>query len=134
MGKMEENGGNAGKRGNGGYSTRDVGCGGLWRDAVEENETKLGEKWEKSGTRYPFTTVPFSPFFRRLKTFPTVPFGKISSPHSPTEKWDFLTLTDTHRYGPVRMRVRPRRRPFPRMHVCPFPPSSYCVPKQCPRL
>ena len=51
-------------------------------------------RWE-----YPFFTVPFSPSFRRSKTFPTIPFVKISSPHSPTEKWGALPLTDTHRHG-----------------------------------
>ena len=33
------------------------------------------------------------------KTLPTVPFVKIDSPHSPTETWEFLRLTDTHRPG-----------------------------------
>ena len=59
------------------------GCGGMWLK-------KLGEKWEKNGSKMgrdtPFLTVPFCPFFRRSKIFPTVPFTKISSPHSPTEK------------------------------------------------
>ena len=47
----------------------------------------------------PFFTVPLSPFSRRSKTFPTIPFVKTSAPQSPTEKWEFLPLTDTHRHG-----------------------------------
>ena len=50
------------KWGNSGHSTRDVGCGGLWRDVVEENRAIMREKWEKNGTKYPFFTVPFSHF------------------------------------------------------------------------
>ena len=87
------------KWGNSGHSTQDVGWGGLWRHVVEETETKMGERWEKNGTKYPFCTVPFCPFFRRSKIFFTVPFVKISSPHSPTTKWEFLQFTDTHRHG-----------------------------------
>ena len=43
-GGMEENGGNwggGGGWGNSGHSTRDVGCGGLWRVVAEENGTKM---------------------------------------------------------------------------------------------
>ena len=88
------------KWGSSGHSTWNVGCGGLWRDVVEENGIKMGEKWKENGTKYPFFTVAFPPlFFWKSKIFPTVPFGKISSPHSLTEKWEFWPLTDTHRYG-----------------------------------
>ena len=93
-------GGNVGRGGGGdsGHNTQDVVCGGLWRDVVEENGTKMGE-WEKNGTKYLFFSVPFSPLLRRLKIFPPVPFVKISSLHSPTEKGDFLPLTDAHHHG-----------------------------------
>ena len=101
MGKMEENGGKWG--GNVGHSTRDVGCGGLWRDAAEEVGQK-GRKWEKTGTKYPFFTVPFSPFSRRSKSFPTVSFVK---------KNQLTALTDgkvgifaTHGHSPPRRLVR----------------------------
>jgi hypothetical protein len=53
---------------------------------VEENATKMGGKWEKDGTINPFFKIPFYTFFRGSKIFPTVPFVKSSSPHSPTEK------------------------------------------------
>ena len=97
---MEENGGNGeGGWENSGRSTWDVGCGGLWQDVVVENGRKMGEKWEKSGTKYAFFTVPFSEFFRRSKIFPTVPFVKTISPHSLTEKWEFLPLTDAPCHG-----------------------------------
>ena len=47
-GETEKNGGERGEMGgrweNSGHSTRDVGCGGLWRDVVEENGTKMGQK------------------------------------------------------------------------------------------
>ena len=105
-GGMEENGGGWGKMGemegkwgNSGHSTWDVGCGGLRWNVVEENRTKTGGKWEENGIKYPFFTVPFPPFSRRSKTFPPVPFVKISAPHSPTGKWEFLPLTDTHCHG-----------------------------------
>ena len=79
--------------GDSGHSTWDVGC-----DVVEVNGTKMGEKWERNVTKYPFFTVPFSPFFGRGQIFPTVPFVKTSSPHSPTEKWELLPLTDTQHH------------------------------------
>ena len=72
-----------------------MGCGGFRLDVVEENGTKMGQKWEE----IPIFHSPIAPFSRRSKTFPTVPFVKISSPHSPTAKWDFLPLTDTHHHG-----------------------------------
>ena len=52
--------------GNSRHSTQDVGCGGLWWDVVEESGTKKEKIW----TKYPFFTVPFSRFFRRLKIAP----------------------------------------------------------------
>ena len=69
------------------------GCGGMWLRKMEENWE--GEKWDEK----PFFTVPFPPFFRRSKIFLSIPFVKIGSPHSPTEKWEFLPLCDTHRHG-----------------------------------
>ena len=54
---------------------------------------------EKNGTEYPFFYSPNFSFLRRSKTFPTVPFGKIQSPHSPTEKWDIFPLSDTCRHS-----------------------------------
>ena len=51
--KVEEIGGEWRKKcggggwGNSGHSTRDVGCGGLWRDVVEENGMKMGGKWDE---------------------------------------------------------------------------------------
>ena len=68
------------------------GCGGMWL-------RKMGETREKNGTNYPFSTVPFSPFSRRSKTFPPISFAKTSSSHSQTEKRDVLPLTDTHRHS-----------------------------------
>ena len=72
-GKMGETGG---KWGYSGHSTRDVGCGGLWRDAIEENRAKMektGRKWERmgeNGTKYPFWGVPFVLFFPEVKDQP----------------------------------------------------------------
>ena len=42
---------NGGKCGNSGHSKKDVGCGGLGRDVVEENGRKLGGKWGKKGKK-----------------------------------------------------------------------------------
>ena len=81
------------------HSTRDVGCGGLWRDVVEENGRKMGGQWEDNGTKYPFFTVPFPPFSRRPRMPLTVPVVKIGPPHSPTEKWECAPLADTHCHG-----------------------------------
>ena len=50
----------------------------------------MGEKWDVMRSFH----SPISPFL--LGTVPTVPFIKISSPHSPSEKWEFLPLTNTH--------------------------------------
>ena len=87
-GEMEKNGGkwggNAGKWRqmggewgvNGKMAVIAHGCG-LWRVVA-----RCGSgKWKENETKYPFFTVPFSLFSRRLKIFPSVPFGKISSPH-----------------------------------------------------
>ena len=48
------NGGNGGKRGGGmgGHSTRDVGCGALWRDGVGGNGAKNGRRTGRN-TRFP---------------------------------------------------------------------------------
>ena len=84
-----------------------VGRGGLWRDVVEENRRKTGQKWEKNGTRYPFFTVPFSPLFRRSKIFPTVPFVKAQ----PTALTDGKTGTFATRRHPPPRRPAQRRAP-----------------------
>ena len=52
---MGERGGGWGQMGENGGG---MDCG-LWRDVVEENGTKMGEKREGNGTKYPFSTVPF---------------------------------------------------------------------------
>ena len=65
-----------------GHSRRDVGCGGLWWDVVEETGTKMekmGDNWQKNRKKYPFFTIPCFLLFRGSKTFPTAPFVKISS-------------------------------------------------------
>ena len=77
-----------------------MGCGALWWDVVE----KMGHKWEKNerkmGGKWDEILIFQSPIFRRSKIFPTVPFvKKKSSTHSPTEKWEFWPLNDTHRHG-----------------------------------
>ena len=41
VGEMGDMGGGGWE--NGGHSTRDVGCGGLWRGVVQENGRKMGE-------------------------------------------------------------------------------------------
>ena len=75
------------------------GCGGVWLKKMglkwDKNGGTMGEKWDE----IPILTVQFPPFFLRSKIFATVPFIKISVPHSPTEILDFLLLTDTHRHG-----------------------------------
>ena len=91
---MEENGGKRGGIGEIGgngeiagiaHGTWVVeGCGGMRLRTMGQ---KMGEKWEKNGTKYPFFTAPFLPFSRRSWIFPTAPFVNISSPHSPAEKW-----------------------------------------------
>ena len=68
----------------------------MWLRKRRQNATTAGEKWEKNGTQYPFFRVPFFPFFRRSKILPTVPFVKTSALHSPTDKWAFWPLTNTH--------------------------------------
>ena len=67
--------------------------GGNWR-----NKGENGGNSEKNGTEYPVQSY-FPNFSGGSGTFPTVPFMKINSPHSPTEKWELLPLTDTHRHG-----------------------------------
>ena len=69
MAKMEKSGEKWGGLGGGdsGHSTRDVGYGGLWRDLVEENGTKMGENIRKN------FQSRFSHFFWRLKIFPQFP-------------------------------------------------------------
>ena len=93
---MEENGGNGGEWGNSGRSTRNMGCGGLWL-------RKMGQKWEKHGTKYPLFTVPCFPFFPKIEDLS----------HSSLCKNQVTALTDgkmaifaTHRHSPPRRLVR----------------------------
>ena len=85
---------NAGKWGNSGHSTQDAGRGGMWRDLVEENGREMGETM---GQNTHFSPSHSSHFSRGRNIFPANPFATTSPPHSPTEKWEFLPLTDTHR-------------------------------------
>ena len=39
----------------------------------------MGGKREKNATRYPWSPIPFPPFFRRARAFPFVPFTKLST-------------------------------------------------------
>ena len=66
----------------------------VWRKKGEN-----GDNWDKNGAEYPFSQSHFPHFSGGSKTFHTVPFTKINSPHSRTEKWEFLPHTDTHRIG-----------------------------------
>ena len=68
-GKWGQMGGNGGKWGNSGHSTRDVGCGGLWRDVVEENGTKMGEMGEK-WDEIPIFHSPLFPIFPGVEDVP----------------------------------------------------------------
>ena len=70
---------------------------GMW--VVEGCGGMCGENGGKNGGKHQFFTAPSSPFFRRSNIFPTIPFVKPSSPHSPTEKREFLPLGDTHPHG-----------------------------------
>ena len=97
-GKWGEMGGNAGKWGNSGHSTQDVGRGGMWWDLVEENGRKMGETM---GQNTHFSPSHSSHFSGGRNIFPANPFAKTSPPHSPTEKWEFLPLTDTHMRMPI---------------------------------
>ena len=106
-GEMEENGGKWEKTGNHEIiKMENVGT----TPKVGEKWGKVGEKREKMGgvetvelrqmgRNTQFSQSHFPHFFVGSKTFPTVPFIKIGSPHSPTEKWEFLPLADTHRHG-----------------------------------
>ena len=77
--------------GDSGHSTQDEGCGGLWRDLVEENGREMG--------RNTHFHSPIFPIFPEVEIVPTVSSVNISSPHSPTEKCELVPLTDTHRHG-----------------------------------
>ena len=35
----------------------------------------MGETWEKNGTKYPSSTIPFPRFFQRSNTFPYVKYS-----------------------------------------------------------
>ena len=75
MGEIGRNRGTCGKiRGNGGTGKKWGGEWGTWG------------KWQQNGT------VPFSPFFRRSKTFPTVPFVK-DQVILLTEEWEMFPLS-----------------------------------------
>ena len=86
---------------------KNVENGGIWGEMVGNGESstkqyakcrnnfKSGRKIGENGTKYPFLTVPFSPFFCRPKIFPTILFVKMNSPQSPTKKWEFLPSTNT---------------------------------------
>ena len=58
---------------------------------------RVGGKWGemgKKGTKYPFCTVPFPPFLRKLKTFPTAPFVSQGTHRRKNRKFfPSLTLT-----------------------------------------
>ena len=90
-GKWSKTGGNGGKWGgiggggwgNDGHSTRDVACGVLWRDVVEENGRKMGGKWAKKGTKYSF----FNPIFPICSEVEDIP-------HSSLCKNQLTALTD----------------------------------------
>ena len=114
--KTEENGGNAEKWGemvgnwvNIGHSARDEGGGGLSRDVVEENERRMGEKWDEILIFH----SPISPIFPEVEDLPQSSLCKNSSPQSPTEK---LGMFATHRH-PLRrlmqMLVYPALSPVP---------------------
>ena len=91
-GEMGGNGGNGEMAGIAHMMWVVEGCGGMWL-------RKMRGKWEKNETRYPFFTVPISPLFQRSQISATTFFIKLGSPHSSTEKWDLLPLTDTHCHG-----------------------------------
>ena len=61
-----------------------MGCGGLWRDAVEETGTETGGEWDE----IPIFHSPISPFFRRVKRLPHSPLcthRRTNGPcHTPT--------------------------------------------------
>ena len=62
-GKWGDMGGNGGDIG---HSIQDVGCGGLWRDVVEKNGAKMGEKWDETPI---FQSPPF-PIFPEVEDIP----------------------------------------------------------------
>ena len=81
----------------------------------EKNGGRLQKEWEKIGenvTKWPFFTGPFPPFFRRSKTFPRAPFVRIKSAHSPTEKWEILTVQHSPPQRLVRMCATRPETPF----------------------
>ena len=86
--KWGEMGGQSAKMGGNGEKagiTRNVGCVGLWRDVVEENGTKMGEK-VGGGGEIPIFQSHFPPFFWRSKIFPTIPCFKNSAHHTHRRK------------------------------------------------
>ena len=112
-GKRREMGGNGGKWGNHeqinveNVGTTSIGrnLGGGGRGKIGEKRGRNGEKREKNGAVYPVFTVPFSLFPGAQRPSPQSSLLKINSPHSPTEKWEFLPLTDTHRHAWRRVRM-----------------------------
>ena len=106
---MEENGGKWGGDGEIAVIAHGMwvveGCGGICLREMGEDWEKKGTKWDKmgqNGTKWdkiPIFLGTILPIFPEVEDLPTVPFVTISSPHSPTEKWASLPLTDTHRHG-----------------------------------
>ena len=113
--KVEEIGGEWRKKwgggwGNSGHSTWDVGCGGLWRDVVEENGMKMGGKWDEI------------PIFHR-SVLPILPEAE-DLPHPSLCENQVTALTNgkmvffaTHRHPPPAAGVGGRRVP----NWCPDP-------------
>ena len=99
-----------------GHSTRDVGCGRLWRDMVEENGTKAGEQWERKATLH----SPMFPIFPEVEDLPPQ-FPSAHRTHR-RETGDFChspTLTATAASAEACMSEPLRGRPRP-----PDPPLS----------
>ena len=70
-----------------------------WGGIGEKKGGEMGGIERKMGRNTQFSQSHFPHFSRGSKTFPTVPLIKIGTPYPPTEKWDTLPLTDTHRRG-----------------------------------
>ena len=67
------------------------GRGGMWL-------RKMGQEWDKNGET-PIFHSPMLPIFLKVKDLPHSSLSKIGSPHSPTEKWELMPLTNTHRHN-----------------------------------
>ena len=102
-GKWRKMGGKGGEMGNREQIKReDVGttsrAGEKWGEIGGKSE-KMGGIERKLGWSTQFSQSRFPHFPKGSKTFPTVPFTNIRPPHSPTEKWEWLPLPDTHHHG-----------------------------------